>query len=141
MNHDAKYSGGIFHRRPSTASANSRLFVQSSRSGSISCPTSPRHSRHLPAISSSSLPSTYLNDVLTATAANARDVTPARLFRSPSASSHYNYRQNSNLYSYTGKIFRTSFKNAKFYPIRILARSCASVRRSMVRASTILGSL
>lgn len=99
MNHDAKYTGGIFRRRPSSASTtSSRLSAQSSRPGSTSCPTSPRHSKHLPAIASISTSSTNLNDVLTATTSNYYDG-PRHLHRSPSA--NYNYRQNSN-YSYTG---------------------------------------
>lgn len=106
MNHDAKHSGGIFRRRPSSASNNgSRLSVQSGHSGSLSCPTSPRHQKHLPVVpTASSISSTNLNDVLNSTASNYhRDGTP-RLHRSPSANT-YNYRQNSTagLYSYTGE--------------------------------------
>lgn len=99
MNHDAKSSGGIFsRRRPSSASTSSRLSIQqSNRSGSLSCPTSPRHSKHLPAINSIS--STHLNDVLT-TASTSHQDGQRHLHRSPSATT-YNYRQNSN-FSYTG---------------------------------------
>lgn len=103
MNHDAKMSGGIFgRRRPSSASTNSRLSIQSSpQSGSVSCPVSPRHTKHLPAVPP--LSSAHFSDMHTSTTSNYRDGT--RLHRSPSASTTYNYRQqsNSNLYSYTGK--------------------------------------
>lgn len=105
MNHDAKHSGGIFRRRPSTASTSSRLSIQSGHSGysgSVSCPVSPRHQKHLPTVPI--LSSSQLNEVLSSTSANFRDGT--RLHRSPSANTTYNYRQqsSSNLYSYTGKL-------------------------------------
>lgn len=103
MNHDAKHSGGIFRRRPSSASTGSRLSIQSGRSGSASCPTSPRHTKHLPVVPSIS--STQLNDVLTSSTPNFHDGNATRLLhRSPSANPTYNYRQPSstNLYSYTG---------------------------------------
>lgn len=101
MNHDAKYTGGIFRRRPSSASNSSRLSIQSGHSGSVSCPVSPRHQKHLPAVPM--LSSSQLNEVLSSTSANFRDGT--RLHRSPSATTTYNYRQqsSSNLYSYTGE--------------------------------------
>lgn len=101
MNHDAKFTGGIFRRRPSTASTSSRLSVQSGPSGSVSCPVSPRHTKHLPAVPTFS--SAHFHDVLTSTTSNNfQDRT--RIHRSPSASNTYNYRpQSSNLYSYTGK--------------------------------------
>lgn len=102
MNHDAKFTGGIFRRRPSTASTSSRLSIQSghSGSGSLSCPTSPRHQKHLPVVPSMS--TTHLNDVLSSSITNYRDG-PRHLHRSPSA--NYNYRQqsSSNLYNYTGR--------------------------------------
>lgn len=115
MNHDAKYSGGIFRRRPSTASTSSRLSIQSGRSGSVSCPTSPRHSKHLPAIASISSSSTNLNDVLTATTSQFYDG-PRHLHRSPSANT-YNYRQQSSSYSYTGGVKSSihSFLNLEHY--------------------------
>lgn len=100
MNHDAKYTGGIFRRRPSSASTSSRLSIQSGRSGSVSCPTSPRHSKHLPAITSISNSSANLNDVFTATTSNYYDG-PRHLHRSPSNPWQTNYRQSSSV-SYTG---------------------------------------
>lgn len=102
MNHDAKMSSGIFgRRRPSSASTSGRLSIQSGSSGSISCPVSPRHSKHLPAVPPIS--SAHFCDVHNSTTSNFRDGT--RLHRSPSASNTYNYRQQSsgNLYSYTGR--------------------------------------
>lgn len=105
MNHDAKHTSGIFRRRPSTSSNSSRLGIQPSYSGgSISCPVSPRHTKHLPVVPT--LPSSqYFNDVLSSTSPNFRD--GPRIHRSPSASNTYNYRQQSsgNLYSYTGGFY------------------------------------
>lgn len=112
MNHDAKHSGGIFRRRPSTASTSSRLSIQSGRSGSASCPTSPRHSKHLPAISSISSSSANLNEVLTATTSHYYDG-PRHLHRSPSANT-YNYRQQSSGHSYTGLRVIFSWKSREF---------------------------
>lgn len=103
MNHDAKQSGGIFRRRPSSSgSTSSRLSIQSGHSGSVSCPVSPRHTKHLPVVPS--LSSVHFNEVLAASTSSYRDGT--RIHRSPSASNTYNHRQQSsgNLYSYTGSI-------------------------------------
>lgn len=99
MNHDAKHPGGIFRRRPSSASTSSRLSIQSGNSGSISCPTSPRHQKHLPVIPS--LSTTHLTDVLSSTS-NFRDGPRHLLHRSPSASTTYNRQQSSH--SYTGRL-------------------------------------
>lgn len=100
MNHDAKYTGGIFRRRPSTASTSSRLSVQSSRStGSTSCPTSPRHSKYLPPIASSA----SLNSALNPTSSNINySSESSRLHRSSSSYSNNYKQQRSGYGSYTG---------------------------------------
>lgn len=98
MNHDAKNTGGIFRRRPSSASTSSRLSVQSrSNSGTISCPTSPRHQKQLPPTASS----TSLNSVLNPTTSyNINNTECSRLHRSSSNYSNYN-KQRSGYYAYT----------------------------------------
>jgi hypothetical protein len=100
MNHDAKYTGGIFRRRPSTASQSSRLGIQPHASGSVSCPVSPRHAKYLPVVPSMS--SAHFHEVLNSSTSNYHDGT--RLHRSPSANT-YNHRQqsSSSMYNYTGE--------------------------------------
>lgn len=113
MNHEAKYSGGIFGRRrtPSVASSSSRLNIQSSRSGSLSCPTSPRHQpKQLPPTPST----TNLNNFSVPTSSNISNaLANSRLHRSSSQSNYNNnssYKQRSSGYcAYTGinsKIFK-----------------------------------
>lgn len=100
MNHDAKYTGGIFrNKRPSTASTSSgRLCVQQSRNGSYSCPSSPR--KVLPALPVTlSNMNSSLHDVVTSSSSGFRD--GPRIHRSPSASTYNGYRQY-NQFSYTG---------------------------------------
>lgn len=98
MNHDAKHTGGIFRRRPSTASTSSRLSVQSRSTQSMSCPTSPRHAKYLPANASS----TSLNTVLNPTSSNMHGGNESsRLCRSSSSYSN-NTKQRPGYNSYTG---------------------------------------
>lgn len=126
MNHDAKHTGGIFRRRPSSSSTTgSRLSIQSGRSGSVSCPTSPRHTKHLPAIPAS-ISSANFNDVLTSTTSRFND--GPRLHRSPSAASTYNYRQQSSagLNSYTGWISCGLFICEMYQLNQFLSRSTIS---------------
>lgn len=103
MNHDAKLSGGIFGRRrtPSVASSPSRLSIQSTRSGSASCPTSPRHQpKQLPPT-----PSTNNLNNMYATSSNISSaLLESRLQRSSSTSNYRNdYKYRSGYQSYTGK--------------------------------------
>lgn len=107
MNHDAKQPSGIFSRRrtPSTASvsASGRLSVQS-RSGSSSCPTSPRHTpKILPPTPSTS----NLNSILAQTSTTYRhsnaDAFEHRhhLQRSSSNYSNGSYKQRGGYLNYT----------------------------------------
>ena len=121
MNHEAKFSSGIFGRRrtPSVAStSSSRLSIQS-RSGSSSCPTSPRRTpKQLPPTPST----TNLNTIFAPTSSNiCGTFGESRLHRSSSTTSTYSNggggvysRQRSGYLSYTGnKIFTL---NLKFSP-------------------------
>jgi hypothetical protein len=104
MNHDAKYSGGIFGRRrtPSVASSSSRLSIQSSRSGSLSCPTSPRHQpKQLPPTPST----TNLNHISSSNISSA--LAQSRLQRSSSTSNYNNssHKYRSGYSAYTGLKF------------------------------------
>lgn len=106
MNHDAKQPSGIFSRRrtPSTASVSSgRLSIQS-RSGSSSCPTSPRHTpKILPPTPSTS----NLHSILAPTSSNYRhsnaDTFEHRhhLQRSSSNYSNGSYKQRGGYLNYT----------------------------------------
>lgn len=106
MNHDAKESRGIFSRRrtPSTASVSSgRLSVQS-RSGSASCPTSPRHTpKLLPPTPSSSNLQSMIAPTSSTHLQRAADSADYRhhLQRSSSNYSNGSYKQRSGYYSYT----------------------------------------
>lgn len=128
MNHDAKNTGGIFGRRrtPSTASISSgRLSVQS-RSGSSSCPTSPRHTPKLlpPTPSSAS----NLNNILAPTSSNMCSSHPPHsssdyrhLQRSSSNYSNGSFKQRSGYYNnYTGtlKLLKTRLKIHKFISLK-----------------------
>lgn len=114
MNHEAKFSGGIFGRRrtPSVASSSSRLSIQSSRSGSASCPTSPRHQpKQLPPTPSTN----NLNNITPSNISSA--LAESRLHRSSSTTnySNGNYKYRSGYPSYTGmknylKVFNKLFK-------------------------------
>jgi hypothetical protein len=98
MNHDAKYSGGIFRKRPSTASTSSgRMSLQPSRNGSLSCPASPR--KHLPALPVT-LSDMSFHDVHTISS-SYRD--GPRIHRSPSATTYNGYSSRQyGQFSYTG---------------------------------------
>lgn len=110
MNHDAKQTGGIFSRRrtPSTASVSStgRLSVQS-RSGSTSCPTSPRHTpKILPPTPSSS----NLQSISAPTQSNLQRAADSldyryHLQRSSSNYSNNSFKQRSGYYPYTSKSY------------------------------------
>ncbi|CAO1432464.1 unnamed protein product, partial [Diamesa serratosioi] len=98
MNHDAKNTIGIFRRRPSSSpSSNGRLSVSPS-SRSVSCPTSPRHSKHNHA--SASISTTNLNDVLISGSANIAGHS-SRLYRSPSSISQTASRPQNTMQNYT----------------------------------------
>lgn len=105
MNHDAKYSGGIFRKRPSTASiastststSSGRLCLQQNRNGSLSCPASPR--KHLPALPVT-ISDTSLHDCIT-TSTSFRD--GPRIHRSPSANTYNSYgSRHHGQFNYTG---------------------------------------
>lgn len=107
MNHDQKYTGGIFRRRPSSASTSGSRLSINSQSGSASCPTSPR--KHLPVVG---LSSANFNEALTSSSHNFHDGPRYHhgLHRSPSANTTYNYRQNSSYTPYTGLLSFTDLK-------------------------------
>jgi hypothetical protein len=147
MNHDAKFSGGIFGRRrtPSQTSINSgRLSVQS-RNGSVSCPTSPRHTpKLLPPTPSTS----NLNSILAPTSSNFHDPSDRRhhLHRSSSSASNYSNgngsynKQRSGYCTYTGKLrnFMRIFK--LFFLINLIGgypSAPASAHSSRVDLSNI----
>lgn len=119
MNHDAKQTGGIFSRRrtPSTASvssSSSRLSIQS-RSGSASCPTSPRHTpKILPPTPSSSNLHSILSSSNSCSSSNFQqqsriaDSSDYRHHLQRSSSNYGNgssYKHRSGYYSYTSKLF------------------------------------
>ena len=99
MNYDAKNTSGIFRRRPSSSpSSNGRLSVSPS-SRSVSCPTSPRHSKHNHA--SASISTTNLNDVFAS--ANIAGHSSSRLYRSPSSISQAASRPQNTMKNYTSE--------------------------------------
>lgn len=100
MNHDAKYSGGIFRKRPVTPSTSTGRMtsLQSSRNGSLSCPSSPR--KHLPALPVT-LSDMSFHDVHTMSS-SFRD--GPRIHRSPSANTYNGYSSRQyGQFSYTGQ--------------------------------------